>query len=306
MERAWPFALSGLALLLSASSGLLSTEASEPAAPELPPHATRIVALGITADELVLALVGPERIVALDRFADDPDVSNVVEQARGVRQRVAVDVEQVLSTEPDLVLVPAWAGMELESGLHRFGVATVRVGNATSLEGIRENIRRVAAALDAVDTGDVLIARMDEAIDRARARTRDLPRPTVLLHAGSGYSPGAHTLFAGLIEAAGGRLLLAELGVEGLAPLSAEREMSLDPDVVIIDAYRADARFQDIAGMTSFALDRRFAHTRAVREGRVVPISARFLLTTTQHVAETVEELARALHPHDLSRGGPS
>jgi iron complex transport system substrate-binding protein len=296
MERAWPFLASALAVLLSGASSLVASPSTTPPAPEPPVHPVRIVALGIPADELALALVAPERIVALDRFADDPDASNVVEQARAVAGRVAVDLEQVLAREPDLVLVPAWAGAELELGLHRFGIATVRVGNATSVEGVRENVRRVAEALDAGAEGRALLATMDAALERARARGRGGDRPTVVLHAGSGYSPGAHTLFAELVEAAGGRTLLAELGDEGLAPLSIEREMSLDPDVVIVDAYRADARTRELAGLTSFGDDRRFAHLRAVRSERVVPIAARFLLTTTHHVAETVTQLANALH----------
>lgn len=302
MERAWPFLASGLALLLAGASGLLSAETRTPAVPTVPAHPMRVVALGIPADEIALALIEPARIVALDRFADDPDASNVVERARMVARRVAVDVEQVLATEPDLVLVPAWAGADLEVGLHRFGVATVRVGNATSIEGVRDNVRRVASALDAVEEGRVLVRRMDAALESARLRTEGLGRPCVLLHAGSGYSPGAHTLFDELVEVAGGHLLLAQSGDEGLAPLSLEREISLDPDVVIVDAYRADARVRDITGTTGFVADRRFAHLRAVREGRVFPVSARFLLTTTHHVAETVEELVRALHADALPR----
>ena len=110
MERAWPFLASLLALLLAGASGAFSTGAGRSPLPALPPHPVRVVALGIPADEIALALIDPSRIVALDRFADDRDASFVVEDARSVPGRVGVDVEQVLAETPDLVLVPAWAG----------------------------------------------------------------------------------------------------------------------------------------------------------------------------------------------------
>lgn len=288
-----------MALGLAALAALAAPAMAPASVPPAPAHAERIVALGLPADELTLALVEPSRIVALDRFADDENASNVVEAARAVARRVAVQAESVAAVQPDLVLLPAWTGPDLDASLHRFGIATLRVSTPRSIDDVRASIRAVAAALDAAARGEALIADMDASLARTRARAGSGPRPTALVDAGSGLTPAADTLLANLVEIAGGELLLGRAGERGLVPLSLERELSLDPDVLLVDAYRADARARGIVDATRgpYGIDPRLAILRAVRSGRVHAIDARLLLTTTHHIAHTADALFDALHP---------
>ncbi len=267
-------------------------------APPPPTHPVHVVALGLPADELALALIDTARIAALDRFADDEGASNVVEPARSVSRRVVVSAEAIAAVDPDLVLLPAWTGADLDAALHRFGIATLRIGTPTNVEDVRVSIRTVAAALDAHDRGEALIADMDASLAHTHARCGGQPRRTALVDAGSGLSPGAHTLLAELVQIAGGELLLARQGLSGLVPLSLERELSLDPDVLLVDAYRADARARGIVDATRAAhgLDPRLLVLRAVANGDVRPLHARLLLTTTHHIASTADALCDALH----------
>jgi iron complex transport system substrate-binding protein len=298
-HRIGSWALPALGLGLACVLPLLAPSAAPAAPPRAPIHPERIVALGVPADELALALVAPTRIAALDRFADDPGASNVTAQARAVAARVPVSAEAIAALDPDLVLVPAWTGVALDAALHRFGIATLRIGTPTSLRDVRRTIREVARALDAEARGEALITTLDASLARTRARRH--ATPSVLLDSGSGFSPGAGTLLAELVEVAGGELLFARQGLPGLVPLSLERELALDPDVLLVDAYRADGRARGVIDATRDAhgLDPRLGAMRAVREGRVEPMASRLLLTTTHHVAETAEALFEALHARD-------
>lgn len=68
----------------------------------------RIVSLTLGTDEILLDMIGPERIVALTKFAHDPGISNVVAKAAQVRGKIVdVNVEAVLSHQPDLVIYAA-------------------------------------------------------------------------------------------------------------------------------------------------------------------------------------------------------
>ncbi len=288
------------AVALACGLPLLVPHVAPAAAVTAPRHPERIIALGLPADELTLALVDASRIVALDRFADDV-ASNVTEQARAVPTRVSVSAEAVAAMHPDLVLLPAWTGPELDASLHRFGIATHRIGTPTSIADVRAAIGDVAALLDARSRGEELLSAMDASLAQTRARAHRPMRPTVLLDAGSGLSPGEGTLLAELTEIAGGELLLARSHDRGLVPLSLERELSLDPDVLLVDAYRADARARGVvdAVRDSYGLDPRLSVLRAVRGHRVRPLAPSLLLTTTHHVAATADALWRALHEED-------
>jgi iron complex transport system substrate-binding protein len=209
-----------------------------------------------------------------------------------------VSAEAIAAAAPDLVLLPAWTGPDLDASLHRFGIATLRVATPATVDDVRASIRSVAHALDASARGERLIEEMDASLDRTRARALGTSRRSALVDAGSGLSPGAGTLLAELVEIAGGELLLARLGHAGLVPLSLERELSLDPDVLLVDAYRADARSRGIVDATRgpLGIDPRLSVMRAARLGHVRPVPARFMLTTTHHIAETAAALFDALH----------
>ena len=207
-----------------------------------------------------------------------------------------VRTESIAALAPDLVLVPAWASPDLDASLHRLGIATLRTSTPHDVDGVRTTIRTVAAALDARDIGEQLVRDMDASLALTRTRCTGATRPSVLLDAGSGLSPGAHTLLAELVNVAGGELLLARSG-EGLVPLSLERELSLDPDVLFVDAYRADARARSIVAPDrgTLGLDPRTRTLRAVRERRAYALPARVLLTTTHHIASAADALCDAL-----------
>jgi ABC-type Fe3+-hydroxamate transport system substrate-binding protein len=296
-----PLALDRTPLVAAVSlvlSGLatLAAPSSTPAVPTAPAHPTRIVALGLPADELALALA-PERVVAVDRFADDRAVSNVADDARAVPDRVVARAESIARLRPDLVLSPAWAPAELDVSLHALGIATLRLATASSVDDVRTSIRAVAQALDARTAREALVDELDASLATTRSRCAHDARPTVLLDAGSGRSPAAHTLLAELIDIAGGELLLARSDV-GLAPLPLERELSLDPDVLLVDSYRADARARSVVETTRAAtgLDVRLDSLRAVATGRVHRVDPRFLLTTTHHVGAAASAICDALH----------
>lgn len=253
----------------------------------MPAHPQRIVSLGLHQDELVLALA-PERVVALDAFADDAQASFVVAEAAAVAHRVTATTESILREQPDLVLLPGWASFELQHALEAAGVAVHREPVAASVAGIRESIVRLGAVLDARARAAALLARFDRDLAEVRARPPMAPRPEVLLLAATGTSAGRGTLFAELVELAGGSIALSR---EGIVPLPLESVLRIDPDWILIDDYRADGRARSL-GDSAVIPQSLAVHLRAHREGRMTPVAPRLANTTSHHVVETAQVLA--------------
>jgi len=256
----------------------------------VPAHPRRVVTLGLHADELALALA-PERVVAIDAFADDPEASSVVEAARGVAGRASASVESVLAHRPDLVILPGWASPELEAGLAQGGVATVREPVPTRLGEIEESIARLGALLDAREAAAGLLTSLRAALAEVDGLAPLWPPPRAILLAATGTSPGTGTLFAELLARAGGRIALDR---PGIAPLSVETLLARDPEVIFLDGYRADGRARGFGADAVIPAALR-QHLQAYAAGRVHALSARLANTTSHHVAETLRALARAL-----------
>lgn len=303
-----------LALVGSATAGALAPEATwTPRDGEGPERPTRIVSLALPGDEIALALVDPARILALEEFVDDPHASNAVELARAVRGRMRQPIvaETILAAEPDLVILPAWSDAQIGALLAHQGIATQRLGAAASTDEVRAQIHALGAALGERERARSLVRAMDARLDAVRARGEArATRPTVLLAAWSGRTPARGTIFCEIVELAGARCAAAEAGLEGYAALPLEQLLSLDPDYVVVNRYRADASAREIVPEPPIDEDPRYRTLRAVREDRVIDLPTEHLLATSHHVAALAEDLADALDaPRSLApsaRQGPS
>ena len=287
------------ALLLRA----LPSDAAAGATPARPARPRRIVSLSLPADEVLLAITEPDRILALEEFVDDPEASRAVEEARAIERRVPMSVDAIAALEPDLVLMPPWADASIGALLTRFGVPVLAVPTPTSIDEVEAGVRAIGEAVGEPERADAQVLFARDRIDMVRRFVADAPRPSVLLWADTGFTPAAGTLFCDVVGAAGGRCAAADAGMSGYSPLTLERLVELDPEVIVVHGYRADGRARSIAPTHALSGDPRLGSLRAVREGRVIAIEASLVLTTSHHVATTVERLAHVLHPELFERG---
>lgn len=285
--------IAGGSLALAATCTALSLGPAETVPRVAPPaHPRRIVALGLHNDEIALALA-PDRVVAVDTFADDPAASFAVDAARAVEGRASASVESVLGHTPDLVLLPGWVAPELEAGIARAGVAVVREPVPTRLDEIDLSLARLGALLDAREAAEGLRAELREAASEIDALPSLEPPPRAALVAATGTSPGVQTLFAELLERAGGRIALPHAGI---LPLSLEALLASDPEVLFLDGYRADGRARAVGLAPDEVVPLAMReHLSAYRNGRVHRLAPRVANTTSHHVASTLRELARCL-----------
>src|SRR5690606_37819424 len=99
------------------------------------------------------------------------------------------------------VVVRQWGGdARLTAALARRGVPVVQIEEAADFEVVRDNVRRVAAALDRRERGEALIRRMDARLDGARGAWAG--RPALYLTAG-GWTAGEGSLILAMLAAAG-------------------------------------------------------------------------------------------------------
>jgi iron complex transport system substrate-binding protein len=158
----------------------------------------RVVSLDQCADQYVLALSPRADIVGLSRRADDKDAW-LRGQARGLPLR-RVSTESVLTARPTLV-VRYWGGdARMDAMLQRRGVRTVRIDEASDFNGVRANIRKVAAALNQPGRGEALVAGMDGKLAAAQGRWQGAG---ALYLTPGGFTAGKGTLVDAMLRAAG-------------------------------------------------------------------------------------------------------
>jgi iron complex transport system substrate-binding protein len=196
----------------------------------------RVVALDQCADQYVLALVPRDEIAGLTPRADDDDAW-LRRHARGLPVRRPT-AESMLAARPT-VAVRYWGGdARLMRALERRGVRVVQIDDATDFDGVRANVRQVAAAVGQPATGERMVARMDA--DLARAWGAWGGRRALYITP-SGFTAGSGTLTDAVMRAAG----LTNAAPPGFSPIKLER-LVLNPPALFIRAFfeavRSDRR----------------------------------------------------------------
>ncbi|MGP1254336.1 MAG: heme/hemin ABC transporter substrate-binding protein [Kiloniellales bacterium] len=276
-----------LCLLLVLASGLgpLSAAAEE---------AKRVISVGGSITEIVYELGAGDRLVAVDTTSSYPPAADALPDVGYMRQLAA---EPILALEPDLLLLVEDAGPPATlDQLRAAGISIVTLPDQPTLDGIRQKVRQVAAAIELVDEGERLVARIEAAQRDVAAKLDSLPeRPSVLflLSVGTGapLAAGTETSAAGIIEMAGGRNALTDFS--GFRPLSPEAAAATQAEVVLV----TERTLERLGGRDALLGRPELAASPAAADGRLVAMDGLLLLGFGPRTPQAVAELAEALHP---------
>ena len=205
----------------------------------------RVVALTCSNTEIVCLLGCEDLLVGVDNHSDWPE--GVVALLPRVGPDLDIDVDKVLTLEPDLVLASLTVpGHErVVERIERAGLRFIAT-EPVSLADIYRDIEQIAALLGAESKGAALVrslrAELDEPPPMASRRTKVLvewwPKPVIV--------PGRDSWVNQLLEAAGGENPMRERPVKS-APITDDEAAAFSPDAVVIswcgvkpEKYRPD------------------------------------------------------------------
>lgn len=260
----------------------------------------RIASVSLGADEILLPLVGPERLLGVSYMAANPAISNVADALDGVpRADLSGDPELLISLDADLVVLASYNNPAALDQLLDADVPVFALDDFNTLDDIRANIRLLGAATGTEIRADALIAQMDARLDAVRAAVAGQAPVRALYYEPGGITYGPGSTVDQIITLAGGINVVAEADLGAYPLIDAEFVIAADPDVILLGGWFADAADPRAAFLANPA----FADLRAVREGRVVPIRDAHLTNVSQHIAAGVEDVARALYPEAFPDG---
>ena len=245
----------------------------------------RIASLNLCTDQLALMLVEPARIATVTFLAPDPATSYMAEAAAGIPINHG-RLEQILPLKPDLVLAGRFTTHFTKTLLRKLGYSVFEADIPDTFDGIRDQVRQVAALLGETDKGEALLVRMDAQLTHAAEISG--PPPLAALYGPRGYTQGRGTLENSVLEAAGYRNLAAEMGLSGSRVLPLEILLRQAPRYLIFNARVDNAPSLAMAVLDHPALTRAFAGTASIR------IPPRFWYCPGPMLGDAVRFLAEA------------
>src|SRR5687768_18407561 len=108
--------------------------AALPAAAAGPSPPRRVASLNLSADEVLVEILPPERLVSVTRWADEVGTSNIVGRVpRSVFRIHKVDMERLVALAPDLVVVSEYTDVDFLRLLERSGMRWHRMEGLNSI-----------------------------------------------------------------------------------------------------------------------------------------------------------------------------
>jgi iron complex transport system substrate-binding protein len=249
---------------------------------------TRIVSLNPVTTEILFAFGAGSRLVGRSSFDLWPDSARLVAD---LGMGLQPNVEVVLGAHPDLVIL--YASQDNRPAAARFraaGVSTLTL-RTDHIADFRRTVQLLGAILQDSTRAMTVADSVFRTLDRVRAATASLPRPTVFWHIWDAplITIGAGSFMNELVEIAGARNVYADI-TKPSATVSLEDVSHRDPDFI----------FAGPQGAKTIEDDRRWRIVRAVREGKVLTVDTVLVGRPSVRLGEAAVSLANLLHPGTL------
>jgi len=257
-------------------------------ADETPP--TRVVSINLCTDQLLLMLADPGQIASISYLARDPESSFVADQATAYPLNHA-RLEELIGLRPDLVLAGAYTDPRLLMQVKRFGLRVEQFPLTSSIQGIQQDIRRMASLLGRPKQGAALIESMQTKMAHIQTGVAQRPPPRALFYQPRGYTSGTNTLQDAALVVAGWRNIAAGLGIAGYAPIDLEALLLAQPQQIFTSSHSAETESRAQQQLGHPALRKVLKH-RPIHE-----IPFKYWICAGPMIAEAIN-LLHAAHDH--------
>ena len=265
--------------------------------------AQRIISLSPSVTEILYGIGAFDQVVAVSSYCEYPPE---VEGLPRVGGWTDTNLEQIVALQPDLVImtgVDAQAPL-MEPKLTALSIETLAVGSQ-SLADIYEAIETIGGAVGREDAARALVREMRTELDGIRARTRDRPRPSVLVVVDrlpgtlrDIYIATEGSYLTELVEIAGGTPITPP-APHNYTQISAEALVVFDPEV-IFDMVQALTTATVVGGGKLSENSKAVWNTidvTAVETDRIYPLTNKLLVHPSQFAVQAAREFAKRLHP---------
>ena len=260
----------------------------------------RIITASVGHDEMTLAIVPLERLVAVGGSSKDPTYSNVADLLQGTTE-ISRDPETIIAQEPDIIVTSPFFSADGVAALSTAGIPVIqteltqgpeeRISNILLMGYIYgEEERAVAFAAEVRERYEALIAVTGEVETR--------PRVLALTQFGDKiWTAGKDSTEGGVIAAAGGLNVAAEAGIEGNQTTSLEGVIAMNPEVIVI---AQPLEFGAAEFRQSLLENEALAELPAVKNEAVYLVEGKHFTTLSYWNIRGAEDLARILWPDAL------
>ncbi len=253
----------------------------------------RIVSLAPSNTEILFALGLDDKVVGVTEYCNYPQAAKTKPKVGGFS---TVDMEKVVSLEPDLVLATQIHGKTVIPALEKLGLTVVAL-TPSSLNEVLDSITLVGKITGQSREASKLLSTLRMRIEAVADKTRTLspnqkPRVFYITWHDPLMTAGTRTLADDVIASAGGQNIAFD--ISGDKAINLETVIYRDPQVIIASVGMGtgeDLPWQYVQTET------RLKNTQALLNNRVYKIDGDLIHRPGPRVVDALEQMAHFIHP---------
>lgn len=257
--------------------------------------AQRIVSLAPSNTEILFAIGAGEQVVGRDSFSDyPPEASDVPDIGGGFGE---LDVETILSQNPDLVVATELTPAEQIQVLEDIGLAVFLFPNPNTLEAMFDNLLLAGRLTDHEEQSRALVEDLESRVASVQEKIASVEeRPLVFYQIDSTdptaiWTAGPGNFIHSLVTMAGGDNLGAVLD-SPWAQISAEEIIDQNPQIIFVGDFTwGGVTPEDVMSRPGWEF------IDAVENELVYPFNDNLVSRPGPRLVEGLEQMAELLHP---------
>lgn len=261
----------------------------------------RILTLAMTTDIIILGMLPPERLVAVDTLLDDPTNSTVVELAKQIPEKLSdQSTERIVSLKPDLVIASPWTSPEQVDMLRDLGLKVIVCNGGNSISEVEVNIDLIAKAIGEPAKGQKMIAIMEEKLQEIKEKvaevSKEYPRKTTVLLSLMNNYGGIGSAFDSMCKLAGVTNGLAMLGIQNGQSLTKEMLVKINPDFLLMPSYNDHGKVDTDKFIREYIDDPALQTMTAIEQKNFYKPREFYIYNSSQDIVFGVQEIALAAY----------
>lgn len=249
---------------------------------QVPTHPHRVVSLSPAVTEIMFALGADSLLVGRTEFCVYPPEASQIENVGGISN---LNVEKVLSLNPDLVISGSMIPRKVVEQFNKMGVPLVSVIEKQHFEALYENIEKIGSLVGSQRAADSLNQVLRNEVASLKLTPTTTPKSVyyvVGFGSGGNFTAGGNTFINDIINMAGGHNIAADS--EGWT-YSIEALLKADPDIIVI-------RQEDSA---TFCRTAPYSQLSAVKQGHLVTMQDGMMDLQVPRNIEVIKRLNAAM-----------
>ncbi len=249
----------------------------------------RIISLSPSNTELVYALGLEDRLIGVTTYDNYPAAAKEKPQVSGFS---TVDVEKVVSLQPDLILASGIHKTEVIPAFEKLGIPVLGI-MAPDLNKLLADLNLIGKITGKQDQADKLNKSIEQRIAAVEAKTSGASKTRVFFVTWHDplWTVGRGSMIDDLIIKAGGVNIASDL--EANQTIDLETAIQRNPEIIVVLSSMGD----QAVSYNFLKNEPRFQATDALKNHRVYPVDSDIFGRTTPRIVDGLEQLAKLIHP---------